>query len=189
MLRVEPPFWWTGFKETGLQLMVHGENISTFTPTLDYPGVTIQRVERVKSPNYLFVYLDVGTEAKPGEFDITFSHNSEVLKHRYHLQAKNPDPEHTKAFSSADTIYLITPDRFANGNPDNDDIEGMGDEVDRAKPGGRHGGDIKGIADHLDYISELGFTAIWLNPLLENRMPSYSYHGYATTDFYRVDSR
>ena len=189
MLRVEPPFWWTGFKETELQLMVYGENISAFSPTLDYPGVTIQRVERVKSPNYLFVYLDVGTEAKPGEFDITFAHDSEVLKHRYHLQAKNPDPEHTRAFSSAYTIYLITPDRFANGNPDNDDIEGMGDEVDRAKPGGRHGGDIKGIANHLDYISELGFTAIWLNPLLENRMPSYSYHGYATTDFYRVDSR
>ena len=189
VLRVEPPFWWTGFKETGLQLMVHGENISEFSPALDYPGVTIQRVVRVKSPNYLFVYLDVGSGAKPGEFDITFSHDGEVLQHRYHLQAKNPDPEHTRAFSSADTIYLITPDRFANGNPDNDDIEGMGDEVNRANPGGRHGGDIQGIAENLDYISELGFTSIWLNPLLENRMPSYSYHGYATTDFYRVDSR
>ena len=189
VLRVEPPFWWTGFKETGLQLMVHGENISEFSPVIDYPAVTIQQVVRVKSPNYLFVYLDVGSGAKPGEFDITFSHDGEVLKHRYHLQAKNPDPEHTRAFSSADTIYLITPDRFANGNPDNDDIEGMGDEVNRANPGGRHGGDIQGIAENLDYISELGFTSIWLNPLLENRMPSYSYHGYATTDFYRVDSR
>ena len=189
MLRVEPPFWWTGFKETELQLMVHGDNISAFRPTVDYPGVTLQRVVEVKSPNYLFVYLDVGAGAKPGEFDITFSHDSEVLTHRYQLQAKNPDPEHTKAFSSADTIYLITPDRFANGNPDNDNLEGMGDEVDRANKGGRHGGDIQGIADNLDYISELGFTAIWLNPLLENRMPTYSYHGYSTTDFYSVDPR
>ena len=105
------------------------------------------------------------------------------------MQAKNPDPEFTRAFSSADTIYLITPDRFANGDPDNDNIEGMGDAVDRSDPDGRHGGDIKGIADNLDYISKLGFTAIWLNPLLENRMPSYSYHGYASTDFYRVDAR
>ena len=188
-LRVEPPLWWTGFKETELQLMVHGNNISAFRPAVDYPGVTLQRVVEVKSPNYLFVYLDIGAEAKPGEFDITFSHDREVLTHRYQLQAKNPDPDHTKAFSSADTIYLITPDRFANGNPGNDNLEGMGDEVDRANKGGRHGGDIQGIADNLDYISELGFTAIWLNPLLENRMPTYSYHGYSTTDFYRVDSR
>ena len=188
-LRVEPPFWWTGFKESELQLMVHGENISDYSVQLDYPGVTVQRVTRVKSPNYLFVYLDIGTGAIPGEFDISFSHDNETLEYRYRLQAKNPDPEFTRAFSSADTIYLITPDRFANGDPDNDNIEGMGDAVDRSDPDGRHGGDIKGIADNLDYISKLGFTAIWLNPLLENRMPSYSYHGYASTDFYRVDAR
>jgi glycosidase len=187
--RVEPPSWWTGFKETGLQLLVYGENISEFSPALDYPGVSVKRVERVKSPNYLFVYLDIGIEAKPGEFDITFSGAGEVLTHRYRLQQKNPDKAYTRGFSPVDTIYLITPDRFANGNADNDDVEGMGDKVDRTNPGGRHGGDIQGIADHLDYISELGFTAIWLNPLLENRMPSYSYHGYATTDFYRVDPR
>ncbi|MBT8069690.1 MAG: glycoside hydrolase family 13 protein [Gammaproteobacteria bacterium] len=188
-LNVEPPFWWTGFKESELQLMVHGENISDYSVQLDYPGVTIQRITRVKSPNYLFVYLDIGTGAIPGEFDISFSHDNETLEYRYRLQARNPDPEFTRAFSSADTIYLITPDRFANGDPDNDNIEGMGDAVDRSDPDGRHGGDIKGIADNLDYIANLGFTAIWLNPLLENHMPSYSYHGYASTDFYRVDAR
>jgi len=188
-LRLEPPFWWTGFKETTLQLMVYGESISAFTPSVDYPGVTIKRVEQVKSPNYLFVYLDIGRDTKPGDFEIAFSHENDVLTHRYQLHQRNRNPEHTKGFSSADTIYLITPDRFVNGNPGNDNAEGMGDEVDRANPGGRHGGDIQGISDSLDYISELGFTAIWLNPLLENRMPSYSYHGYSTTDFYQVDSR
>lgn len=188
-LRVEPPSWWTGFKETSLQLMVHGDNISTHEVALDYPGVSVSRIDRVKSPNYLFVYLDIGPDAKPGEFDISISGDDTKQTYRYQLKQKNPDPMHTKAFSSSDSIYLITPDRFANGNPDNDDIEGMGDEVNRANPGGRHGGDIQGIAENLDYISELGFTSIWLNPLLENRMPSYSYHGYATTDFYRVDSR
>ena len=188
-LRVEPPNWWTGFKETGLQLMIHGLDIAKYDVALDYPGVRVERVTRVKSPNYLFVYLDIGTETKPGAFDITFSNDGTTISHQYHLLKKNPDPAHAAGFSSADNIYLITPDRFANGNPGNDNIEGMGDTVDRSNPGGRHGGDIKGIADRLDYISELGFTAIWLNPLLENKMPDFSYHGYSTTDFYRVDPR
>ncbi len=188
-LRVEPPNWWTGFRETGLQLMVHGENIAKYDVALDYPGVRVERVTRVKSPNYLFVYLDIGTETKPGAIDITFSDDGKAITHQYQLLNKNPDPGHTRGFSAADNIYLITPDRFANGNPDNDNVEGMGDTIDRSKPGGRHGGDIQGIVDRLDYISELGFTAIWLNPLLENKMPSYSYHGYSTTDFYRVDPR
>jgi len=187
--RVEPPFWWTGFRETKLQLMVYGEDISSFTPSLDHPGVSIQRIERVRSPNYLFLYLDIGSDARPGEFEITFTGNGLTLKHNYRLLEKNHDPQHAKGFTNADAIYLITPDRFANGDPGNDNIDGMSDEVDRGNPGGRHGGDIQGIVDHLDYISDMGFTAIWLNPLLENNMPSYSYHGYSTTDFYRVDPR
>jgi glycosidase len=187
--RVEPPFWWTGFKETGLQLLVHGDNVTRFTPELEYPGVSITRVERVKSPNYLFLYLDIGEGARAGEFDIVFTAGEESVSHSYLLKEKNPDPDHTRGFSPADAIYLITPDRFANGDPANDNIEGMGDEVDRGNPGGRHGGDIQGMIDALPYISGMGFTAIWLNPLLENRMPEYSYHGYSTTDFYRVDPR
>jgi glycosidase len=187
--RVEPPNWWTGFEEGTLQLLIHGDQIGSYTPSLDYPGVSIERVERVKSPNYLFVYLDVTSEARAGQFDITFSNGGHSLKHSYPLLEKNPDSAHVKGFTSADAIYLITPDRFANGDTANDNVEGMGDPVDRDNPGGRHGGDIQGIIDGLDYIAGLGFTAIWLNPLLENRMPEYSYHGYSTTDFYRVDSR
>ena len=187
--RVEPPSWWAGFREAGLQLLIYGENISSFDPSIDHPGVSIERVERVRSPNYLFLYLQIGDEAGPGKFDITFSDGNDVITHFYPLVEKNADPAFTRGFTSADSIYLITPDRFANGDTDNDTIDDMGDEVNRSNPGGRHGGDIQGIIDHLDYISDMGFTAIWLNPLLENRMPSYSYHGYSTTDFYRIDPR
>jgi len=187
--RVEPPNWWTGFQETSLQLMVYGREISMYQPSVDYPGVTIERVEKVNSPNYLFVYLDIAPETRPGPFDITFSGKGLTLTHPYELRAKNPDPAYTRGFDSSDAIYLITPDRFANGDPGNDNVDGMGDPADRGNPGGRHGGDIQGIIDNLDYIKGMGFTAVWLNPLLENAMPSYSYHGYATTDFYRVDPR
>ena len=187
--RVEPPFWWTGFRETELQLMVYGENIAAMEPSVDHPGIAVTRAERVASPNYLFLYLDIGAEAAAGTFEITLSGAGRTLTHPYRLDEKNPDPLHTQGFSTSDAIYLITPDRFANGDPENDNVDGMGDKVDRSKPGGRHGGDIQGILDHLPYVADMGFTAIWLNPLLENRMPSYSYHGYSTTDFYRVDPR
>lgn len=187
--RVEPPFWWTGFKETSLQLLVYGNGISRYQPSVDYPGVTIARVERADSPNYLFVYLDIAPATQAGAFELQFSGEGVTLTHRYELRAKNPDPAWARGFDASDAIYLITPDRFANGDPGNDDVEGMGDAHDRADPDGRHGGDIAGIAASLDYVAGLGFTAIWLNPLLENRMPRHSYHGYSTTDFYRVDPR
>ena len=187
--RVEPPFWWTGFKDTRLQLLVHGDGIAGYTPSVDYAGVSIEQAVRTDSPNYLFLYLRLGPQTVPGSFQITFTGPESELKLDYSLLEKNPDPAHASGFDASDAIYLITPDRFANGDRDNDNIEGMGDEADRSNPGGRHGGDIQGIIDRLGYIREMGFTAIWFNPLLENKMPSYSYHGYSTTDFYRVDPR
>ena len=187
--RLEPPFWWQGFKHQELQLMVYGPAISGLEPSIDYPGVSITRVERADSPNYLFVYLDIAATARAGEFDIRFSNETATISHRYTLLEKNPDPEHAKGFSSADTIYLITPDRFANGDIENDNVAGMGDPSDRSETNGRHGGDLEGVRQNLAYISDMGFTAIWLNPVLENRMPKSSYHGYSTTDFYRVDPR
>ena len=187
--RVEPPFWWTGFKETGLQLMVYGDGISRYTPSIDHEGVTIERIEAVKSPNYLFLYLDIAEGAAAGEFDITFSGKGGTLTHRYALLEKNPDPAHAQGFDGSDAIILITPDRFANGDPSNDSIDGMADKLDRANKNGRHGGDIAGISNSLEYIKDMGFTSIWLNPVLENDMPDYSYHGYAATDFYAVDAR
>jgi glycosidase len=187
--RLEPPFWWQGFKHKELQLLVYGPAISELEPSIDYPGVSITRIKRSDNPNYLFVYLEISETARAGEFDIRFSNETDTISHRYTLLDKNPDPAHTKGFSSADTMYLITPDRFANGNIENDNEPGMGDLADRSKPNGRHGGDLEGVRQHLDYISDMGFTAIWLNPVLENRMEDSSYHGYSTTDFYRVDPR
>jgi glycosidase len=187
--RVEPPFWWTGFRESHLQLMIHGEDISFWSPSIGQEGIRLDRVVKVRSTDYLFLYLDIGPDVGPGNFEIRFTRNDHSFSHRYELRQKNPDPEWARGFANDDAIYLITPDRFANGDPGNDSVEGMAETVNRDHPGGRHGGDIQGIIDSLDYISDMGFSAIWLNPLLENNMPEYSYHGYSTTDFYRVDPR
>ncbi len=188
-VRIEPPFWWRGFEHRELQLMVHGSGIAAFEPSIAHEGVSIGRVERVDSPNYLFVYLDVGADAATGEFDVRFTGGDEDLTARYALRARNTDAGYSDGFASDDVIYLITPDRFANGDAGNDAVAGLGDIPNRREPYGRHGGDIAGIRNHLDYIAGMGFTAVWLNPLLENAMPEASYHGYATTDYYRVDPR
>ena len=187
--RVEPPFWWLGFEHPQLQLLIYGEEIAQLKPSIKEPGVTLEKATATGNPNYLFLHLRIGPQARPGTFRIRFSDGKRSLTHRYRLEARNADPSHTQGFSAADAIYLITPDRFANGDPGNDQVAGLGDLVDRAQPGARHGGDLKGLRERLDYIAGLGFTAIWLNPVLENAMPQYSYHGYATTDFYRVDPR
>ncbi|HSD69208.1 MAG TPA: alpha-amylase family glycosyl hydrolase, partial [Woeseiaceae bacterium] len=169
--------------------MIHGEHVATLEPSVSHDGVSITRVERTGNTNYLFVYLDIAPDALPGEVQLVFDNAGKRLSRSFTLLRKNADPSHAAGFSSRDAVYLITPDRFANGKPQNDNVQGMADQADRSKPGGRHGGDIQGISDRLDYIRKMGFTAIWLNPLLENAMPSYSYHGYSTTDFYRVDPR
>ena len=187
--RVEPPNWWVGFQHPELQLLVYGDDVGTLSPSVDWPGVSIDEVITTGNPNYLFLRLNIGPDTEAGEFDIVFTGDDGAIAHAYSLIERNQDQEHTLGFSSADAIYLITPDRFANGDPENDEIEGLGDILDRSLPRGRHGGDIRGIIDRLDYIAGLGFTAVWLNPVLENAMPEFSYHGYSTTDFYRVDPR
>ena len=187
--RVEPPFWWQGFVHTELQLMVHGPGIAQFEPSIDHAGITLERVERGDSENYLFLYLDIDAAAKPGTFEIAFDNAQQRVTHEYELRQRNRDPGHVRGFTPADAIYLITPDRFANGDPANDSLPAFEDTLNRNDPYGRHGGDLAGIAQSLDYIADMGFTAIWLNPVLENAMPKFSYHGYATTDFYAVDGR
>ncbi|MDH3275891.1 MAG: glycoside hydrolase family 13 protein [Gammaproteobacteria bacterium] len=187
--RVEPPFWWQGFEHNELQIMIHGHGIAAFDVSIDHPGVTLDRVEKVESDNYLFLYINIDDSAKAGTFDILLENDNFRVKHKYELKSKNPDPAYTQGFSPADTIYLITPDRFANGDPSNDTIAGFDDALNRDDDYGRHGGDLAGIEQHLDYIEDMGFTAIWLNPILENAMQNSSYHGYSTTDYYRVDPR
>ncbi|WP_367391915.1 glycoside hydrolase family 13 protein [Lewinella sp. LCG006] len=188
--RVEPTNWWIGMHHPKVQLLVYGKNIGDLLPETRYQGVNIERVTRVSNPNYLFIDLKITSAAKAGEVLLSFTRNGkEVLQQKWSLLARNQDPAMRVGFDNADVLYLITPDRFANGNPDNDNVSGMREKANRKTLGGRHGGDIAGMRQHLDYIHDLGFTAIWVNPLLENDMATYSYHGYSTTDFYRVDPR
>lgn len=187
--RIEPPFWWTGFEHREVQLMLYGNNISLLTPTTQYPGLSIKRIVRVENPNYLFVYLDVGPDAKPGLFDIVFSEGDYTIDRKYELRQRNPDPDRVTGLTAADAIYLIMPDRFANGDPNNDEFEFLDDKLDRQDPYGRHGGDLRGVAENLDYIADMGFTSVWLSPVVESNVPVASYHGYSTTDHYSVDPR
>lgn len=183
---LEPPFWWAGMQQQKLQLMVHGSGISGSEPVIDYPGVRIEAVIRVPNKNYLFIDLQVDPSARPGKIDIHFGKS---LVYSYPLLARGPGSAQRQGFSSKDAIYQIMPDRFANGDPANDSVPGMAEQANRALPGGRHGGDIAGIVQHLDYIAAMGFTQLWPTPLVENNMPAYSYHGYAATDHYRIDPR
>lgn len=188
--RVEPSFWWTGMKSPSLQLMIHGEDVAGTVVSLNYPGVTLESVVRVENPNYLFVNLKISKDARPGTFTISFrSREKTVAGYSYELKEREKNAACKNGFKSSDVIYLITPDRFANGNLQNDEVEGMKEKGNRSDKDGRHGGDLKGIIDHLDYIQQMGFTAVWLNPVLENNMSRTSYHGYSTTDFYKVDPR
>lgn len=187
---VEPPNWWAGMKNQNLQLMVHGNAVSETTPVLNYPGVVIQNVHEAESKNYLFLDLYISTTAKPGAFSIFFVKEGDtVYTHNYTLLGRDQSAP-IKGFNSSDVIYLLNPDRFANGDYTNDIVPGTKEQkLDRKEPMARHGGDIRGMINSLDYISKMGFTAIWPTPLLENDMASYSYHGYAITNHYRVDPR
>ncbi|HEX7410578.1 MAG TPA: glycoside hydrolase family 13 protein [Bacteroidales bacterium] len=186
---VEPPFWWTGMKEHKVQLMIHGFNIGTTVASAKVKGVSIGKVKNAGN-NYLFVDLIVGNSAVPGMVKIYFKKEKDTITSiNYELKIRVPFSEQRKSFTSADAIYLIMPDRFSNGDPSNDDMPGMLEKADRTNPNGRHGGDIKGIKDHLGYLQKLGITAIWNTPLLENNMPGASYHGYAITDLYKIDPR
>ena len=187
---LEPPFWWAGMAENKLQLMVHGKNISDLEPEFSHPGIEINQVHRLSNPNYLFIDLFLLEEAIPGEFEIIFNKEGQPkTKYNYILLKRESDSADRKGFSPADVIYLITPDRYANGDPGNDSSSQLKEKQNRLKKSGRHGGDIQGIIDHLDYISDMGFTQIWLNPVLENDQHTYSYHGYSTTDYYNIDAR
>ncbi len=188
--RVEPPMWWIGMRNPALQLLVYGDQIASTRPAISAPGVTLKTVHQLTSPNYLFIDLEIGQQAEPGLIELVFTREGEeVLRYSYELKAREAGSADRQGFNNSDVMYLITPDRFANGSPANDEEEGLQEGLNRAAPFGRHGGDIQGIKDHLDYIKEMGFTSIWLNPILENDQPEFSYHGYATTDYYRVDPR
>lgn len=188
--RVEPPNWWIGMENTELQLLVYGENISETKPSINYEGVAVKSISKLESPNYLFINLNISNTAKEGVFDILFKQEKGgKLVYKYELKKKRDRNNMEQTIDASDLLYLITPDRFANGDETNDETDDTIEKTDRNNPDGRHGGDLQGIIDHLDYIEELGVTALWLNPFLENDQPKYSYHGYGISDFYKTDTR
>ena len=186
---LEPLSWWTGMK-TPLQLMIHGEDISSYSVRIEGGhGVEVTGVHKADSPDYLFADVEVAEDAEPGTYWIVFSGKDGSFKYPYDIAARKDGTARRKSFSTADMIYLIMPDRFANGDPSNDSTPDTEEKADREAFFGRHGGDIKGIIDHLDYIADLGATAIWSTPLLLDNEPEGSYHGYACADYYRIDPR
>ena len=196
--RIDPTNWWVGMKDPHLQLLVYGPNAGQLSYTISYPGVSLTRTTKAENPNYVFLDLTIAATAKPGLFKVTGTQGSTTVSHEYELKKRTPEAKGT-GVSAADLIYLIVPDRFANGDPANDKFPGMLDtSADRGSPYLRHGGDFAGIASHLDYLQEMGATALWLTPLIENdeslkeegpnRMQA-GYHGYHFTDHYKIDRR
>lgn len=187
--RIAPNFWWSGMKNPELQIMLYGKNIATSAVSVTGKNIVLKETVRQDSPNYLFLYLDL-TDAPAQTFNIVLTQGKKKTTVPYELKQRVRKGSDIQGFTSEDVLYLIMPDRFANGNPENDIVEGMKEnKVDRNDPFARHGGDLAGIANHLDYIADLGVTAIWLNPTQENDMPDGSYHGYAITDYYQIDRR
>ncbi len=185
--RVEPPSWWVGMADSNLQVMVYGKEISQYDIKLNNPEIEILKINKTDNPNYVFIDLKIGKKVNAGTFNILLSKGRKSIdKYEYKLDKKK---QMKRGFSNEDLFYMIMPDRFANGDESNDISPEALEKANRDNKDGRHGGDIKGVIDNLDYIKSMGFTGIWLNPIVENNMPEYSYHGYASTNFYKIDPR
>ncbi len=186
--KVEPPNWWVGMRWDKVQLMIYGENLGGVMASFDDPALRVTAVHTLESSSYAFVDFTVPPDLEPGSYTLRVSGAGGSAEVDYELRARESGEERHQGFGPEDVVYLITPDRFADGNPGNNAVPGLSEQVDRARPGARHGGDLQGLIDHLDYLEDLGITAIWLNPVLENSGRN-SYHGYAATDLYQIDAR
>ena len=188
--KIEPSFWYVGMKNPELQLMVYGKNISSCDVSVNYPGVNLSSIVKLESPNYLLVYLTLDKDVKAGNIELTFTQGNKKEIKYYELKTRAKKGAERIGFDSSDVLYMLMPDRFANGNAVNDNDKALSPSTaDRKDPNARHGGDLAGIEKHLDYFNELGVTALWFTPVLENSMTGGSYHGYATTNYYKVDPR
>lgn len=190
--RVEPPNWWTGMTHPTVEVLLYDQAIRDLEPKITYPGVSIREITRLENPNYLFVTLHIGPGTQAGSFDISLHDKSgkETKRYPYQLLPGGGTNFEPRGVEPSDCIYLIMPDRFANGDSSNDEIPSMKQTgIARDKIFFRHGGDLKGISQQLDYLQDMGVTALWLNPVMENNQPYESYHGYAVTDHYAIDRR
>ncbi|WP_448702088.1 glycoside hydrolase family 13 protein [Mucilaginibacter sp. AW1-3] len=189
--RIEPAFWWVGMKNPKLQLIVHGKDIASRSVKMNYPGVKLAKVNKVENPNYLFLDLEISAQAKAGSFTIAFTKpGSQALQYKYTLNNRDRSANRAQGVTSKDVIYLLMPDRFSNGDPSNDSFANLREKgVHRDSMYARHGGDIQGLMNHLDYLKDLGITTIWMTPEIENDEPHASYHGYAVTSHYKTDPR
>ncbi len=189
LVRMEPPFWWADMEHDKVEILFYGKDIATYNEVQS--NLTIDKVRKTDNPNYLFV--TISTEIEPNRYFINLCtidcDEGEVIPVAYDILPREPGSKERKGFDASDVIYLVMPDRFANGDPSNDSVDQLKEKANRDFKGGRHGGDIQGIIDHLDYINELGATALWSTPLLEDNEATYSYHGYATSDLYKIDAR
>lgn len=190
---VYPSHWWTGMKNSKLQLMIHSPNIGReSTVTIKHPGVFIEKVNKVESPNYLFVDLNISAAAKPGSFKLQIQNQGKTVTVNYKLKQRRPGngQQFAQGVNSSDFVYLLMPDRFSNGDESNDRIAGMKDQtLNRDSMYHRHGGDLQGVINHLDYLQQLGVTTVWMTPVLENDMPNRTEHGYAFTNHYKIEPR
>jgi glycosidase len=190
---VYPSHWWTGMKNSKLQLMIHSPNIGReSTVTIKYPGVAIDKVNKVESSNYLFVDLNISPAARPGSFKLQILNQGKTVAINYELKQRRRGngQQFAQGVNSSDFIYLLMPDRFSNGDESNDRIAGMKDQtLNRDSMYHRHGGDLQGVINHLDYLQQLGVTAVWMTPVLENDMPNRTEHGYAFTNHYKIEPR
>ena len=188
-----PTNWWVGMKMNKIQVMVHGTSIaSAGNISINYPGVKLDKINIVENANYVFLDLTILPVAKPGIIKINVNSTSAPIVINFELKTKRAGRGRTFAqgVTSQDFMYLILPDRFSNGDITNDKVVGMRDQsLNRDTVFNRHGGDLQGIINHLDYLDQLGVTTLWLNPVIENDMPNRTEHGYAFTDHYKIDRR
>ncbi len=187
--RIDPPNWWVGMKTHTIQLMIHGEHLSGASAKSASNAFTVTGLHQIGNATYAFLDVTISPKAKPGTYSITLLNKSGTTTVSFQLLRRENPTGRYKGFDTRDVIYLITPDRFANGDTTNDSVPEMTDTLNRTAPYGRHGGDIQGIINRLDYLKDLGVTALWMNPMVEDNASNASYHGYAATDLYRIDPR
>jgi len=185
--RIEPPFWWADMEHSEVEVMVYGKGIGTCT--VQSNDLLISGVVKTENPNYLFITINTAKKV-PGNYEIQLTNSKgKLLSLPFELKSRRTGSAERKGFDPSDVVYLLMPDRFANGDPSNDSHATATEKVNRTLPGGRHGGDLNGMTQHLDYIQELGATAIWPTPLFEDNDSTYSYHTYGQSDLYKIDPR